>query len=143
MKVFEAQISYTTKEIESVLLDRPQAIADFSRKIYEGLAPVKEHVVAIALNRKNFYLGHEVISTGTLTSSLCTPRDVFRFIFLHSASAFVLVHNHPSGDVNPSGADIELTRVFRESARLLSVEFLDHVILGDGKHYSFRESGFM
>jgi DNA repair protein RadC len=74
------------------------------------------------------------------------PREIFKHAIVHSAYAFVLVHNHPSGDPSPSEADIRLTRRISEGARLLQIHFLDHVIVGasiEGRpgFFSFKEAG--
>jgi DNA repair protein RadC len=83
-------------------------------------------------------------------STLVAPREVFRGAILASASALVVAHNHPSGDPAPSQADIRVTRVLREAAKILEIELMDHVIVGDVKadpqkvgYYSFREAGLL
>jgi len=86
------------------------------------------------------------VSEGTLNESPSHPREIFKHAIVHSAYAFVLVHNHPSGDPSPSEADIRLTRRISEGARLLQIHFLDHVIVGvpmEGRQgfFSFKEAG--
>jgi DNA repair protein RadC len=86
------------------------------------------------------------VTKGGLNESLAHPRDIFRPVISHSAHAFILVHNHPSGDPSPSEADIRLTRRLSEAARILQIEMLDHVIVGQPinhrqGYFSFKEAG--
>jgi hypothetical protein len=88
------------------------------------------------------------ISKGTINESVAHPREIFRSAIVHSAYALVLVHNHPSGDCTPSEADIRLTRRIAESARLLQINFLDHVIVDQPfvdrqGYFSFKETGLL
>ena len=86
------------------------------------------------------------VTKGSLNESLAYPRDIFRPVISHSAYSFILVHNHPSGDPSPSEADLRLTRRLSEAARILQIQMLDHVIIGQpatGRqgYFSFREAG--
>lgn len=112
--------------------------------------PVQEHFYAIHLNRRNRPLGRQLITLGTLNSTLVAPREVFRGAILANASALIVAHNHPSGDPSPSAADISVTRRLREASAVMEIELLDHVVVGtiDGDplgkgYYSFRESGML
>jgi DNA repair protein RadC len=82
-----------------------------------------------------------VISTGCLTSSLVHPREVFREAVLGRAAALILFHNHPSGDPEPSREDRRLTERLIAAGVLMGIDVLDHIILGDGRYFSFREKG--
>jgi DNA repair protein RadC len=101
----------------------------------------REHFMAVLLDTKNRILATELISIGSLDSSLVHPRELFKAAVRHSASAVILVHNHPSGDPAPSSADLACTKRLAEAGRLLGIEVLDHVIIGDGQYVSFRERG--
>jgi DNA repair protein RadC len=90
---------------------------------------------------------HEV-SLGSLNESIAHPREIFQPALLYSAFAFILVHNHPSGDPNPSEADRRLTIRLNEASKLLQIQMLDHVIIGSGEngrhpYFSFREAGLV
>jgi DNA repair protein RadC len=85
---------------------------------------------------------HEV-SRGTLDTTLVHPREVFKAAILANASAIVVAHVHPSGDPTPSGDDLHLTRQLTAAGTLLGIEVLDHIIVGDGRHVSFREIGHL
>jgi DNA repair protein RadC len=83
---------------------------------------------------------HEV-SRGTLDATLVHPREVFKAALLSNAASIILTHNHPSGDPTPSPDDHQLTRRLVDAGRLIGVEVLDHIIVGDGRYFSFREGG--
>jgi len=104
----------------------------------------------LCLNRKNRLLKQVEVSSGTATSSLAHPREVYREAIRQGATAIVCVHNHPSGDPAPSAADIQVTRQLREAAKTVDIELLDHVIVGRSVadprgvgYYSFREAGVL
>ena len=82
------------------------------------------------------------IARGTVNESLARPREIFRPAIIHSAFAFALVHNHPSGNPTPSQADLELTRRVAAAAEILQINFLDHIIVGHG-YFSFQEAGLL
>ena len=82
----------------------------------------------------------EEISIGILNSSLIHPREVFAEAIKEKANSIILVHNHPSGDVNPSKSDIETTKRLNEAGELLGIKVLDHVIIGKDKFFSFKDS---
>ncbi len=95
------------------------------------------------LNTKNEVTGQEVISIGSLNASIVHPREVFSQAVKRSAAAIILVHNHPSGNPEPSREDIEITNRLSESGLLLGIKVLDHVIIGGGKWYSLKAHGDM
>ena len=100
----------------------------------------KEYFICLYLNTQNKIIKKEVISIGTLNSSLIHPREVFKTAIKESANSVILVHNHPSGDHNPSNEDLIITRKIVESGKILSIEVYDHLIIGKEKYYSFREN---
>lgn len=101
----------------------------------------KEQFLVILLDVKNKVIDTEIVSEGTLNTSLVHPRDVFRPAILRNAAAVVVAHNHPSGDPNPSDEDRELTKLLLEAGDALAIPVLDHLIIGDGSYYSFEEHG--
>ena len=103
----------------------------------------KEKFIAILLSTKNHVLATPTISVGTLNASLVHPRELFREAIKNSAASVILVHNHPSGDPQPSQEDISLTAKMVEAGRLLDISVVDHVIIGDGKYVSLKEQGIL
>lgn len=104
----------------------------------------REHFWAIALSTKNHVLRVIEVSIGSLNASIVHPRELFKEAVRASAASVVVVHNHPSGDPTPSGADIQLTRRLVKAGDVLGIELLDHVVIGDGgAHASLRELGLM
>ncbi|MFH2020260.1 MAG: DNA repair protein RadC [archaeon] len=103
----------------------------------------KEYLYALYLNSKNQVIDRpEVISIGILDASIVHPREIFSLAVRKAAKAIILVHNHPSGDYNPSEEDKLVTERIRDAGKLMDIELLDHVIIGDG-YYSFRERGMI
>jgi DNA repair protein RadC len=99
----------------------------------------KENFICILMNTKGRILGWETIAIGSINAVICEPREVFRAAVISSAYGFALIHNHPSGDVTPSSADISQTRRLAECAKLFQIKFFDHIIMGEGNdHYSLR-----
>ena len=152
MIIREATITYKKgQRIESVdALNSPEKIYSVAKHFLANHDPEKEHFCVIAMDRKNKCKGINLVSTGTLTSSLVHPREVFKSLILQSASAFVCFHNHPSGDPAPSRADIQVTRQLREAAQIIGIDFLDHIIIGEPEddcngngYYSFNDGGLI
>lgn len=136
------------RRLEDFVLDEPSKVWDL---IYpETISACVEKVWAICLDRKNRILRSEVITSGTATSSLIHPREVFRTAIRWGATAIILAHNHPSGDPSPSKSDLEVTRKILEASKFLDIDFFDHVIIGDPNicpaklgYYSFSDNGLV
>jgi DNA repair protein RadC len=103
----------------------------------------REMFLVVLLDARHRVLGEEIVSEGSLTSSIVHPREVFLPAVRESAGAMVLVHNHPSGDPRPSDEDVAVTRRLVHAAELLGIRVLDHVIVGDGTYASFKEAGLL
>lgn len=104
--------------------------------------PEVECFVVLHLNVRRRIRGHHLVSIGTLDSLHVHPREVFRTAFAAAASAIVLMHNHPSGEPQPSEADIKVTRDLIRAGQLLKLEVIDHVVVGNPTHCSLRELGY-
>lgn len=100
----------------------------------------KEYFKSILVNSKGEVISVENVSVGELTSTVVHPREVFTAAIRKSAAAIIFVHNHPSGDPTPSAEDVETTHRLAQSGELLGIKVLDHIIIGDGKFISLRES---
>jgi len=97
----------------------------------------KEHFYVLFLDSKNKLISEDLISVGTLNSSIVHPREVFNNAIRENANSIILVHNHPSGNPQPSEEDKEITELLVKAGELLSIKVLDHVIIGREKWYSF------
>jgi len=116
--------------------------------VYRHLAPrllglTVECFHGIYLDAKGSILFEQELSRGTLTSSLVHPREVLQPALVYRAAAIIVAHNHPSGDPEPSAEDRSTTRRLQRACRLLGIELLDHVILGQGCYRSFLEQGWL
>jgi DNA repair protein RadC len=103
----------------------------------------QEQMICTMLNTKNQFLGDEVISRGTVNSSLVSPRDLILAAFRHRAVYMILVHNHPSGNDRPSSHDITLTKKVQEAGRVLDITLLDHIVVCPNRYYSFADNGML
>ncbi|MHB1127535.1 MAG: JAB domain-containing protein [Bacillota bacterium] len=102
----------------------------------------REHLVVICLDNKNQINAINVVSVGTLNAALVHPREVFKPAILANAAAVILGHNHPSGDPEPSHEDREIAKRLDEAGRILGVDLLDSIIVGDnGAFVSMKEQG--
>lgn len=102
----------------------------------------REHFVSMMLDAKNKVIGIHTVSIGTLCCTVVSPREVFKAAILANAASIIIAHNHPSGDVTPSLEDIQVTAVLKQAGKLLDIEVLDHVIVGeDGAYASMKLLG--
>ena len=99
----------------------------------------QEHFYIIMLNTQNSIMGEQLISRGILDASIIDPREIFKPAIRNSVSRVILVHNHPSGDSSPSSEDKMVTEKLIEAGNLLGIKVLDHVIIGNDSHWSWKE----
>jgi DNA repair protein RadC len=102
-----------------------------------------EQFCVIYLDAQNQLIGMETLQEGIVNQAVVYPRQVLENALRQKASAMILVHNHPSGHVKPSDADIRLTKTIQEAARVLEILVHDHIIVGENRFFSFREEGIM
>lgn len=112
-----------------------------SRFIEELKDEEQEHFIVLCLNTKNEIIARKTISIGTLDQAIVHPRDVFRFAIKNNAARIIAVHNHPSGNPEPSENDKTVTKRLIRSGDILGVEILDHIIVGNDSYVSLRERG--
>lgn len=109
----------------------------------------REVLRVILLNTRLSWMRSDDVFTGGLTETMAHPREIMKKVLIHSAYAFIVVHNHPSGDPTPSEADRRLTRNLREAAEVMKVQFFDHIVIGAPSgsrpqpYFSFREAGMI
>lgn len=99
---------------------------------------IQEHLIGLYMNTKGYLIHKEIIFKGTINQTLIHPRELFHIAIKVSASAVIFVHNHPSGDVSPSQADIHMTEELIEIGHMLHIEVLDHIIISHLKTYSIK-----
>lgn len=124
-------------------LDSSEAIYNFwNRTIVrrQDHEPDKEHLVVIVLNTDLRPKAYHVVSVGSLNESVAHPREVFRVAILVGGYGIALVHNHPSGNCEPSRADKRITKNMMEAAGFLQIPLIDHVIVGKETFYSFADN---
>ena len=102
----------------------------------------EEYMYMICMNTKNKIIGVFEISHGSVNSSIVSPREVFQKALLANAVSIIVMHNHPSGDCTPSREDIEVTKRLVEAGKIVGVEVLDHIIVGD-RYSSLKEKGYL
>ncbi|MCP8967322.1 RadC family protein [Ectobacillus ponti] len=103
----------------------------------------QEHFVCLYLNTKNQVIHRQTVFIGSLNASIVHPREVFREAFRRSAASLICLHNHPSGDPAPSREDIEVTKRLAECGKIMGVELLDHLIIGEHRFVSLKEKGYI
>jgi len=101
----------------------------------------QEHFYCVYLNTKNQIIKDKLLFVGTINESLVHPREIFKEAYLLSASSIICIHNHPTGNVEPSKNDIIITKQLKEVGNLLGINVLDHIIIGKDNYYSFMDNG--
>ena len=131
--VKESSILYDVRRLST-----PSEAAGLGKRFLEDLD--REQVLVCCLDNKNQPVSINVVSVGTLNSSLVHPREVFKTAILSNAASIILFHNHPSGDPEPSQEDINITTRIKDAGNILGIELLDHIIIGSEKSfYSMKE----
>lgn len=129
-------------------VDEPKRKIRSPADVYSLLYPKmreqkREKLTALYLDTKNHVLREEVVSIGSLNANIVHPREVFKSALLESSASVILSHNHPSGDPTPSREDIAVTEKLIEGGKLLGIDVLDHVIIGDGRYVSLKDEGLV
>lgn len=127
---FELSKRVSSGKICEKIIKNPSDIAKHYMEKLKDLK--KEYFIAVFLDSKNKIIKDEVISIGTLNSSLVHPREVFKEAIKNSANSIILVHNHPSGNVEPSDEDHRVNKVLVETGNLVGIKVLDHLVVGSG-----------
>ena len=144
---FEIGKRVAKEHFSAVKVDSPEAVFDLLGQEMGALA--QESLRVVLLNTRHHLIKVVEVSLGSLNETVAHPREIVKAAVSHSAFAFIMVHNHPSGDPSPSQADRTLTRKLVEAAELMDLRFLDHVIIGapsqngSDAYFSFREMGLM
>ena len=142
---------YTMKELLLMVQEKAQSYSvekvrnadDVYTALGEYSCQEKEHFMLLILDGASKIIKKRVIHIGTLNQSLVHPREVFRPAILDNAEGIIIAHNHPSGTLEPSRADIQITQRLKEVAKLVGIELLDHVIISKNGYYSFSEEDIL
>ena len=129
-----------------VKIHNAETVAEVFRDILKNECEIdqqKEHFWVMGLNAKNRVLYIELVTLGILNESLIHPREVFRSAVIKGISRLIFCHNHPSGEVEPSKEDIDITKRLREGGKLLGLRVLDHIIISDNDLFSFQQGGLI
>ncbi len=122
-----------------LVCSNPKVVADYYMESLRH--ETRERVIALFLDNKLVPIHEEVMTIGTADASLCSPRDIYRRALQVGAVALLVMHNHPSGDPNPSRQDIALTGKLAEAGNLMEIRLVDHIIIGDRCYCSMKERG--
>lgn len=129
--------AFQIRPMERVTVDSPTTAA--AAISLDLMWQPQERFAVVLLDVKNRIIGTKVVTIGTATETLVHPREIFREVIKHGATKLFVAHNHPSGNLEPSDADIQLTEQLLQGAQYLSIPLLDHLILGNGEHESLRQ----
>jgi len=145
-EVAEIQLSYSTK-VKASQMPRVEKSADVKSLFMDhwdsGKIELQEEFKVMLLNRGNKVMGIVSISMGGIGGTIADPKLIFATALISGASAIVLAHNHPSGTLKPSQADINLTKKIKSAGEFLDITVLDHLILTAEGYYSFADEGAM
>ena len=100
----------------------------------------QENLIVVLVDNKNNIIDSKTIFKGTINSSIAHPREIFNYAILNSATAIIILHNHPSGDPTPSMQDIDFTNKLFKCGEIIGIPVIDHIIIGNNKYYTFKEN---
>ncbi len=126
---------------QTLVFTEPQAVADYYQEDMRHQQQEQFHVMLF--NAKQVLIRDVLLTKGTVNASLASPREIMIEALRHQAVSLILVHNHPSGDPEPSAEDIQVTLRAVEAGRLIDIDVLDHIIIGDNSFVSLKERGFL
>lgn len=118
------------------VVDQPQRLIQWLR--HEIGALDQEHFLVVFLNTKNHVIGHKILFRGGLDRSIVHPREIFKHALAYSAARIIVVHNHPSGDTQPSANDLHVTEILEEAGVTMGIPLLDHIIISKSGYTSLR-----
>lgn len=134
--VRESSVLYDIRKISS-----PNDVVELGKRFLKE--EDREKLIVCCLDTKNQPTAINVVSVGSLNSSIVHPREVFKSAILSNSASIILFHNHPSGDVKPSNEDKLITERIKESGEILGIKLLDHIIIGNNSYKSFKEEGLI
>ena len=134
------------EKVKSMLVDNknigsPKDVYKIVSEYLDGVD--REHLVLLTLDTKNKITSISTICIGSLNASVVHPREVFKEAIQRGSASIIVCHNHPSGDPNPSKEDINITLRLKECGKIMGIELLDHIIIGNNKYVSLKEKGII
>lgn len=130
---------YSNPIKDNILLNNTTIVHDTFKSLFKSL--LQEKFLVVYLNTKKELIGYDILFVGTLDSTSFHPREVLKGAIKKSASAIIVMHNHPSGTVTPSNNDIVLTKQLMRSCQIIGIPLLDHLITNGSDYYSFFDNG--
>lgn len=135
------RISRRAATVRNTTFENPMAVAEYYMEDMRHLQ--QEHLYVMFLDIKQALIRDLLLSKGTVSASLASPREIFIEALRYQAVGIILVHNHPSGDSTPSREDCLLTRKVRQAGQLVDIQLLDHIVIGDNNFCSFKKEGML
>jgi len=130
-------------DLDDKKVSGPADLHEIGKLLFNFESQAEEVFAIVTLDAKNNITGAFEVSRGALSSSIVHPREVFKRAILQNASSIALMHNHPSGDPEPSSEDLQMTKRLEEAGKILGIRILDHIIFGDDYFFSFKEEGLI
>lgn len=142
-RVSEIKVSYAPKKTNIKITTSEDVYKTFKEIWDENTIEYLEESKLLCLNRSNEILGYYSLSKGGIAGTIIDKKVVFGILLKSGSSAFIICHNHPSGNLQPSKQDIKLTQDIKKASKLLDLSFLDHIIITKEKYYSLRDNGLL
>lgn len=130
-------------DIDSKIITSPKDTVKIFNKVFEMDIRAEEVLALMTLDTKNQITGMFIVSQGSINTTIVHPREVFKRALLQNSANIIIAHNHPSGLPDPSKEDINITRRLDEAGKIIGINLLDHIIIGNNRHISLKEKGIL
>lgn len=130
-------------DIDSKIITSPKDTVKIFNKVFEMDIRAEEILALMTLDTKNQITGMFIVSQGSINTTIVHPREVFKRALLQNSANIIIAHNHPSGLPDPSKEDINITRRLDEAGKIIGINLLDHIIIGNNRHISLKEKGIL
>jgi DNA repair protein RadC len=124
-------------------ISKSQDAVDVFRELWSSQIEVREEFIVLLVDRSNRVLGYQLLSKGGMTGTVADIKLIYSVALESLASSIIIAHNHPSGNIQPSASDLQLTKKIQEAGKYIDITLLDHIILTKESHYSFADEGRM
>ncbi|MBI5020554.1 MAG: hypothetical protein HZB59_03885 [Ignavibacteriales bacterium] len=137
----DCSTTYPSLKDSKIYINSPSDVSQHFQFLFKD--QVKERFVVLWLNSANRVIGFEIVTEGILNSSLIHPREVFRGAIVATSASAIIIHNHPSGNPEPSSDDLSITKQIVEAGKIIGIPIHDHIIIADDNYTSFAERGLI